>query len=82
LVNRFAQFVQFMLWFVWIWMLINAIYMLIIPKTWFRLPRWLRVPISFTEAKNSSGLGAFHVRITGFFIVATIAIAAYSLYFS
>ena len=46
-------------------LLVNALFMLISPKTWFRLPRWTGVQGSLTEEKYSTGWGAIQVRVTG-----------------
>ena len=43
----------------------NAAFMLISPRTWFRLPNWIRAQGSLTEKKFGSGWGAIEVRITG-----------------
>jgi hypothetical protein len=44
---------------------INAAFMLISPRAWFRLPGWIRSAGSLTEKKFGSGWGAIEVRITG-----------------
>ena len=43
----------------------NAIVMLISPRAWFRLPHWIRLSGSITEAKFSTGKGALQVRMLG-----------------
>jgi len=45
---------------------VNGVFMLISPKAWLRLPKWVRAaPKSMTEAKYGSGLGAFQIRMAG-----------------
>jgi hypothetical protein len=44
---------------------VNALFMLISPRAWFRLPDWIRAQGSLTEKKFGSGWGAIQVRITG-----------------
>jgi hypothetical protein len=53
-------------------MIINATFMLVSPKSWFRLPGWLRTTGTLTEQKYGSGWGAVEVRITGALILALI----------
>jgi hypothetical protein len=43
----------------------NAIYMLISPRAWFRLPRWFRKSGGLSEKRYSSGSGAIQIRILG-----------------
>jgi len=38
--------------------MINAAFMLASPRSWFRLPAWLRAQGSLTENKYASGWGA------------------------
>jgi hypothetical protein len=44
---------------------VNSVYMLISPKAWFRLPRWLRASGSLAEEKYRSGWGVVNVRFAG-----------------
>jgi hypothetical protein len=46
-------------------MMISAAFMLASPRSWFRLPAWLRARGSLTENKYASGWGAVQVRLTG-----------------
>lgn len=46
-------------------MSVNACYMLVSPRAWFRLPGWLRAEGSLTEGKYTTGWGAIQVRLTG-----------------
>jgi len=43
----------------------NATLMLISPRVWFRIPHWMRLSGSLTEAKFSTGWGAIQVRLLG-----------------
>jgi len=56
-----------------VFMTINAAFMLASPRTWFRLPGWLRAQGSLTEDKYSSGWGAIQIRVTGALILTAIA---------
>ena len=51
---------------------VNALYMLISPRAWFRLPGWIRANGSLTEKQYASGWGAAQVRITGGMGIAVI----------
>jgi uncharacterized membrane protein len=51
---------------------INAIFMLVSPRAWFRLPRWLLFNGSMTERKYGSGLGAVETRLGGAAMLAAI----------
>ena len=46
---------------------INALYMLISPRAWFRLPLWMQLSGSLRakRAKYKTGVGALQVRILG-----------------
>jgi len=44
---------------------VNALFMLISPRSWFCLPDWIRAQGSLTEKKCGAGWGAIQVRITG-----------------
>jgi RHS repeat-associated protein len=58
-------------------MLINGAFMLVSPRAWFRLPRWLGKHGSMTEEKYSTGWGALDVRLGG---AITLAVIAWILY--
>jgi len=60
-------------------MTINAAFMLASPRTWFRLPGWLRAQGSLTEDKYASGCGAIQVRVTGAIILVAIAWVLYDM---
>jgi hypothetical protein len=58
---------------------VNALFMLLSPGLWFRLPSWIRANARFTREKHGSGPAAFQVRVVGavallFVIVITLAI--------
>jgi hypothetical protein len=52
-------------------MLINAFYMLISPKAWFALPRWLGLHGVLTQERYGNRWGAVQVRILGTIFIAT-----------
>ena len=60
-------------------MLINAFYMLISPKAWFALPKWLALEGVFTPERHGSRWGALQVRVLGALIIATAAWIAIDL---
>jgi hypothetical protein len=54
-------------------LLINALFMLISPRAWFRFPKWLPARNSaMTEERYGSGPDAIATRITGAVIIAFI----------
>lgn len=66
---------------VWCWvisvglvMAINAVFMLVSPDAWFRLPGLLRA-----QGEFSTAWGAIHVRLTGAMILAAIAWVLYEM---
>ena len=54
-------------------MLINGFYMLISPKAWFALPKWLALQGVFTPERHGSRWGALQVRLLGALIIVTAA---------
>ena len=52
-------------------MIINAVFMLVSPCAWFRLPGWLRVRGTVTEERYKSGGGEVQLRLGGFVILAS-----------
>ena len=54
-------------------MLINGFYMLISPKAWFALPRWLGLQGVLTPERYTSRWGALQVRVLGALIIVTAA---------
>lgn len=54
-------------------MTINAAFMLASPRSWFRLPDWLRAQGSLIEDKYVGGWGAIQIRLTGALVLAAIA---------
>src|SRR6185503_10419237 len=53
-------------------LLINALYMVVSPTSWFALPRWLRLNGVLTLERYGGGWGALQVRILGVITVVTI----------
>jgi hypothetical protein len=51
---------------------VNAAFMLISPRAWFRLPEWFPGRGSMTEHKYGSGWGAVETRIAGGMMLAAI----------
>jgi hypothetical protein len=60
-------------------MTINAAFMIVSPRSWFRLPAWLRTQGSLIEDKYARGWGAIQVRLTGALILAAIAWVLYDM---
>jgi hypothetical protein len=44
---------------------LNAMFMLISPRAWFRLPHWLRLSGGLTKSEYGSGWGAVQIRLVG-----------------
>jgi hypothetical protein len=60
-------------------MTINAAFMFVSPRSWFRLPTWLRAQGSMIEDKYASGWGAIQIRLTGAVVLAAIAWVLYDM---
>jgi hypothetical protein len=60
-------------------MTINGAFMLASPRSWFRLPAWLKAQGSLIEDKYGSGWGAIQIRLTGGLILAAIAWVLYDM---
>ena len=58
---------------------INAAFMLASPRSWFRLPGWLRAQGSLTENKYSKGWGALQLRLTGGLVLIAAGWVLYDL---
>ncbi len=58
-------------------MSVNATYMLISPRAWFRLPGWIGAHGTMTEATYGSGFAAVQVRLTGALLLGVIAWVIY-----
>ena len=56
---------------------VNAAFMLISPRAWFRLPEWFPGRGSMTEHKYGNGWGAVETRIAGGVMLAVILWALY-----
>ena len=52
--------------------LINGTVMLLSPRRFFALPRWLRAQGTLTESRYSSGFGALQLRLLGAILVGGI----------
>ncbi len=63
-----------------VWGGINALYMIVSPRAWFRLPDWIRAQGTLTEDKYSSGWGGFELRLAGAAMLATIALIWYEVF--
>ena len=60
-------------------MIINALYMLVSPRAWFGLPRWLGLQGVLTLDRHGSRGGALQVRVLGGIIIATVGWIAVEL---
>jgi hypothetical protein len=60
---------------------VNSAFMLVSPKAWFRLPRWILSAGPLAESKYASGLGAIEVRITGALGLGAICWVLYDAFF-
>ena len=58
-------------------MAVNAIVMLVSPKTWARLPNWIRAQGFWFEAKCATGGGSIEARVTGTILLAIIFLLLY-----
>jgi hypothetical protein len=55
-----------------VWLVVNASFMLASPRAWFRLPRWLGLHGSLTEARYGSGWGAIQTRMAGALMLSVV----------
>jgi hypothetical protein len=55
----------------------NALYMLVSPQAWFRLPGWIRLNGTLPEKKYGNGWGAVQVRLLGALMLAMFAWVAH-----
>jgi hypothetical protein len=55
----------------------NAIFMLVSPRAWYRLPWWFRASGGLTEEKYGSGWGAIQVRLLGAIFLVVIVWVLY-----
>jgi hypothetical protein len=56
---------------------LNAAYMLISPRAWFRLPAWLRVSTALSLGQHSAVLEAVSVRLTGLLMFVALVVIAF-----
>jgi hypothetical protein len=62
-------------------LLVNASFMLLSPRAWFRLPRWFPArSSSVTEVKYGGGWGAIQVRLAGVLMLALIVWVLYDMF--
>jgi hypothetical protein len=61
-------------------MAINAAFMFVSPRAWFRLPAWLKAQGSLTEERYATGWGAVNIRLMGAVILAAIAWVLYDMF--
>lgn len=62
-------------------LLVNALFMLLSPKAWFRLPKWFPARSSaMTEERYGSGPGAAEVRLVGAVMLAVIVWVLYDIF--
>jgi hypothetical protein len=64
--------------FVFIGIVVNALFMLVSPRAWYRLPKWFRASGGLSEEEYSRGWGAVQVRIAGAIGLAMTAWAIYA----
>jgi len=64
-----------------VYVILNASFMLVSPRGWFKLPPWLRAHGVLTEAKYASGWGALQVRLCGALLIATVIWIIYDMFF-
>jgi hypothetical protein len=58
---------------------VNAFFMLLSPKAWFRLPSWILAKGTLTEKRFARGWGAVEIRLTG---AITLGVIGWVLYHS
>lgn len=58
---------------------VNAAFMLISPRAWFRLPAWFPGRGAMTEHKYGTGSGAIETRIAGGMMLAAILWVLYDV---
>jgi phosphotransferase system glucose/maltose/N-acetylglucosamine-specific IIC component len=63
-----------------VWMVVIGAYMLLSPRAWFRLPRWLAFRGALTQKQHATGWRALQVRITGGVLVGTIVWVLYDMF--
>jgi hypothetical protein len=54
-------------------MIINALFMIISPRAWLRLPGWIRARGTLMEDKYRDGGGQLQLRVAGGVILASLA---------
>ena len=51
---------------------VNASFMLVSPKAWFRLPSWILAKGTLSEKRYAQGWGAIEIRLTGALMLGVI----------
>jgi hypothetical protein len=69
----------FMVAFVGVHLVVNALFMLVSPRAWFQLPNWIRTPGFWFEAKCASGGAAIQARLTGAVLLVLIVCVLYAM---
>jgi hypothetical protein len=57
----------------------NAAFMLVSPRAWFRLPRWIKLTGSLSERRHGTGWGAMEVRLVGAITLGVVGCVLYHL---
>jgi hypothetical protein len=52
---------------------VNAAFMLVSPRAWFRLPGWVPGRGALTAKRYSTGIGALEVRVLGLLFLSVLA---------
>jgi hypothetical protein len=82
---RGALMLQILGWFIvavlGVGLLVNALFMFLSPRAWFRLPNWFPArSSSMTEERFRSGRGAIEVRLAGAAMLALIVWVLYDMF--
>jgi hypothetical protein len=82
---RGALMLQILGWFMLavlgVGLLVNALFMLLSPQAWFRLPDWFPArSSSMTEERYGSGWGGIEVRLAGAAMLALIVWVLYDIF--
>ena len=57
----------------------NAAFMLVSPRAWFRLPRWIRLTGSVSERRYGTSWSAIGVRLAGAITLGVVSWVLYDL---
>ena len=73
MLNRFVHSGVWVIFAITVMMIVaNALYMLISPKAWLRLPGWLRLGGELALQRYGNNRGLLKVRILGAIFIATV----------